>query len=320
MKLLILADDVSAIFPQSDTSLAIARAALARDHEVWWARGDDVVLCNNVTVVRAQRILSSDPDVLPEVDTAVVCPVSDFAAISVRKNPPFDDSYTRLCWLLLPYESQVVISNRASLLLHHHEKMVPFQAVASGHLRPDDLVPTCVTNDAEIACAFTEEVANPSDQWIAKPWLGYAGHDVRKLCGVDAVRAYVISSQYPLMVQPFVPEVVDGDRRVLFVRGEVCGDIMRIPKPGDYISNLAHGGIGELQPMSDATRALCERLGAYLDSAGFDLAGADIIGPYVTEVNVTSPTGVVGITKLGGPDVAPRIVANLEERVQALTV
>lgn len=316
MRILIVADPLEAILPASDTSLDIVCAARDRGHDVAWASGEQLYQDRHQTCVRAQQISACPPKALPVLRALEPAPITAFDAVVVRKNPPFDESYQRLCWLLLPHEHEVVISNPVSRLLHLHEKMVPRMAVAAGFLRPEELIPTCVTDQAEIARAFVE--LHGGETWIVKPWLGYAGHDVRKVCGADAVTTIVASSGKPWLVQPFLPEVVsEGDRRVFFVHGEIAGDIVRLPREGDFISNLAYGGRGELRPMSASTADRCRRLGEYLRSVDIDFAGADVIGDIISEVNVTSPTGIVAFKALGGHAVAPMIVQCIEERVHA---
>lgn len=317
MRVLIIGDPLAVLLPATDTSLAVARAAQVRGHEVWWADAAAVALVGLETIVQASCVASSAPKTIPGAGPVRSRAIDEFDVVLVRKNPPFDEDYVRLCWFLLPYERRVLISNAPSLLLQYHEKMLPSLAYAAGALRHEEILPTCVTNHQDIAQQFV--TTHPAAEWVVKPWLGFGGHEVRRLQDAASVVAMVATSRHPVMLQPFVPAVVHGDRRVLFVGGAVAGDVVRVPRAGDFISNLAHGGIGTLQPMDATTRERCERLGRYLAAQGFDFAGADLIGDYVSEVNVTSPTAVVTLVDLGGPDIAPILIARLEQRRAAMS-
>ncbi len=313
MKILIIADPIENLRPATDTSISLAKEFMARGHTVAWSDVSRLSLVGHVPQVRAADITAVALKTPPQLGPWQSQPLTDFGVILIRKDPPFNEDYVRLCWLLSLYEDRLVISNRASLLLQHHEKMIPFQAVAADILSADELIPTCVSQDPSVVEAFCAE--QTAEAWIVKPWTGFGGHDVTKLPSVEMVLELVRTSAQPLIVQPFMASIAQaGDRRVFYVGGEMLADFVRIPPAGAFISNLASGGRAEFRPMDPATKDRCLRLGRYLRELGFDFAGADVIDGRISEVNVTSPTGVVSLMDLGGPNLAPHIVNRILER------
>ncbi|MBI4238503.1 MAG: hypothetical protein HY696_08835 [Deltaproteobacteria bacterium] len=316
MQILIIGDSLAKLRPQSDTSLALAHAALQRGHAVWWGEAERVVFWERATMTHAVPLTACVSKSLPVVGAETRCAIDQFDLVVIRKDPPFDDSYVRLCWLLLPYEGRVTISNRPSALLTHHEKMIPWLARAAGALRDDEVHPTCVTADAAVARDYV--LAHPAPAWVVKPWLGFGGGAVQQAADAAAVAALVAAASEPQLVQPLLPAVATGgDRRVFLLGGRVVGSLVRIPKPGSIVSNLAAGGRAELRPMDAATQDRCERLARYLHEAQIDFAGADCIAGIVSEVNITSPTGLVALTRIDGEDLVPQWLDLLEGRVWA---
>lgn len=307
MRILIIADELSQLRPKNDTSIALAAESLQRGHQVWWSDSDKVSLRGHAPVVQAAPVRAAVLKVLPQLEAWERYPLTAFDAVLIRKNPPFNEEYIRLCWFLAPYETRLVISNRPSLLVHHHEKMIPIQAVAAGLLRSEEIIPSCVSRDAAMVADFMAEQNAPA--WIMKPWTGYGGHGVRKVDSTAGVIDAVGSSDQLMIVQPFLPTIAtNGDRRIFYIDGEIAADFVRLPQAGGFISNLASGGRAEFRPMDGPTRDRAERLGQFLCTVGFDFAGADLIDGYVSEVNVTSPTGLVSLLDLGGPNLVPRVL------------
>jgi glutathione synthase len=312
LKFLIVADPLSHLKPATDTTLAIVRSSVERKHGVWWATGDDLYLENGKVRVRARRCVNAAPDALPECGQEEDRAVRDFSAVWIRKDPPFDASYVSLCWILGLEESNVPMLNAPSLLLRYHEKLVPFEAVAAGFLKLSDTIPTHI-GDAVTAKKFLQ--AGNYDPAIRKPFLGFAGADVKKF---SLKAGDPLPKQEALeLSQPFLPEISTvGDRRVFFLGGKWIGDFVRLPKQGEIVSNIARGGTAHLVPMNARQKAVTERLGRFLKKSGIVFAGADMIGNRISEVNVTSPTGLRSLESVGGPDLGPKIVAYVERLAQ----
>jgi glutathione synthase len=310
VKLLFVADPVDKLNPAGDSTLAMARAALRRGHEVLWATDQDLTYALDGCLAHVSRFSSGKRDVPATVATGTVR-VRDLQGVFIRKDPPFDESYVRLCWFLSLEEGRVVQFNRASLLMRYHEKLLPLEGLAQGFLAPEDLIPTFIGARTE-ALAYFEK--NGVRQVVTKPFLGFAGRDV-ELQDREAFRQSA-TSQAHAVIQPFAEEVrTKGDRRVIFLDGKVLGHFVRLPAKGGFISNLARGGSAHAEPMSAQEEKLCEKVGKFLQAAGIFFAGADFIGHRVSEINVTSPTGLRALEALHGSDGADAIIESWESKV-----
>lgn len=344
-RVLIVGDSLQLVKTASDTSLALAEAALTRGAEVHWCTPEDVgILGADVVVAKAQRILLAtaselrsapvhSTEALPE---SCLLPLTHYSDVWVRKDPPFDEPYKTLCWILAT-QSAVPVVNPAELLLAHHEKALQLRARAEGVLKDWELIPTCVTSNTVLAKAFVQQYEAAAShltqgqaalKWVVKPWLGHGGYGVEAFEHARDALAYVethtakaarrhgdANSETTWMLQPFLPQVRTlGDRRVFLVAGEILCDFVRIPKEGHIASNLAQGGRPELVPMTDQQRNICERLAEWLSAKGILIAGVDLIDTLVGEINITSPTGLRTFEQLTGQNVATRAVELLFER------
>jgi glutathione synthase len=305
VKLLFVADPLDKLNPAGDSSLVMARAALRRGHEVFWATGSDLTYALDGCLVQASRLQTA-------AEPAKTLRVRDFQGIFIRKDPPFDASYVRLCWLLALEEKRVVQFNPASLLLRYHEKLMPLEGLAQGFFEPSDLIPTFIGARAEALDYFG---AKRVDQVVTKPFLGYAGKDV-ELQDLEAFRQSATTDP-DRVLQPFAAEVrTKGDRRVLFLDGNVLGHFVRLPPKGGFISNLAQGGTAKATPLPPEEVKLAEKVGRFLKAAGIVFAGADFIGSHVSEINITSPTGLKALEALHGDDGGDAIIQAWEKRVR----
>ncbi len=303
MKLLFVADRWERIHATSDTTLAILRTALKRKHKVFWTTGDAVRLEDGRVRARVIPCLTCAEDRLPDTGAEEDRAVVEFDALWIRKDPPFDDSYVSLCWLLCVEENRVLMLNRPSLLLRYHEKMIPFEALAQGFLKPGDLIPTHI-GDAASARAYLER--GGFETAIRKPFFGFGGGKILKF----APQAGEFPAPDELeLTQPFQKEVMAlGDRRLFYLRGKFLGDFVRMPKSGGFVSNLAQGGSASIAPLTVAQRAVVDRLGKFLRKSGIVFAGADLIGRHISEVNITSPTGLRSFAKLTGKDLSEKLI------------
>jgi glutathione synthase len=199
--------------------------------------------------------------------------------------------------------------------MRYHEKLVPLEAWAQGFLEPGDLIPTYI-GPLPGAKALVRE--RGIGQVVTKPFLGFGGsrvvvHEAGAFLGWKPTEA----ETEEMLVQPLEPAVLKrGDRRVFFLEGKIIGDFVRMPAEGSYISNLAQGGKAVAMKLEPAERAALERLGKFLAHAGIDLAGADLIGRKISEVNITSPTGIRSLMSLEGRDISVEILDLLEKRIR----
>jgi len=311
MNFLVVADSVARLKPAGDTTLVIARAARRRGHTVAWCEPSGVRLSGSAVECVAREVESCAEGTLPVLGLETAVAIERYDGVWIRKDPPFDAAYMRFCWLLATAERQVWMANRPSLLVRYHEKLIPLEAVAQGFLGADDVIPT-YSGDPAGAREFAGK--HGRDGTVVKPFLGHGGNDIQRYPAPGLPKG--VEPGPDSLVQPFLPEVLThGDRRVFFLDGECIGHFARIPAPGGFVSNLAQGGTAHASPLTPAEQAVVKKLGAFLKSTGFVLAGADLMGARVSEVNVTSPTGLVSLANLDGGNPGERVLIFAERSV-----
>jgi glutathione synthase len=304
MQFLIIADPLRSLKAKSDTSLALVREALTRAHTVHWCTHEDLTLWNGRIFARVDEINGCAENSLPAIETvSELQPINSYDGVWIRKDPPFDQSYLSLCWLLALEENNVPFINKPSLLLRYHEKMLPLEAVEKGYLRQDEIIPTFLPTGRRLAVPE----GFPEGECVTKPWLGFGGAGVSKLESPKTPEPY-------WFLQPYQKEITrTGDRRIFILNGEVIGSFARLPAEGDIRANLAAGGHGVMRDMSKKESELADRLGDFLKEIGIVFAGADMIGEKISEVNITSPTGFQTFHELGGRRLAPLYLNFVEE-------
>ena len=310
MEFAFVLDPLSELKAYKDTSVAMMRALAKRGHalstleqaDIHWRDGD------TRGVVRPITLRADEHDWYKSGD-ASVRPLESFAAVLMRKDPPFDLEYVYSTYLLEAAETRGArVFNKPRALRDYNEKM----AIARF---ADFVVPTLVTRDPALLHAFVDEHRDT----ILKPLDGMGGTSVFRVRRDDPNRNVIVETvghhgASTVMAQRFIPEIVDGDKRVIVIAGEPVPHVLaRIPKPGETRGNLAAGGRGVARPISPRDREIAEKVGAKLWAEGMLVVGLDVIGDYLTEVNVTSPTGFVEITAQTGFDVAGRFADALIE-------
>ena len=283
-----------------DSSIAMMRAVAARGHRayavmqpaIYWRDGTTRAVAQALTLSPDNHDWYSAAD--PE-DRAL----RDFAAVVMRKDPPFDMEYVYSTYLLEAAEREGArVFNRPRAIRDYNEKL----AIAAFR---EFTAPTLVTRDMAMVGAFIDEHRDV----IVKPLDGMGGTSVFRVRHDDVNRNVILETVSHLgarsvMAQRFIPEIRDGDKRILLIGGEVVPySLARIPRPGETRGNLAAGGVGVAQPLSARDREIGEALAKPLAAAGLLVVGIDVIGAYLTEVNVTSPTCFVEITEQSGFDV-----------------
>jgi glutathione synthase len=291
-----------------DTSVAMMRALAARGHRVFACEQSDIYWRDGSTCATTRPLALSDDDhhwytAGDGEDRAL----RDFAAVLMRKDPPFDMEYVYSTYLLEAAEREGArVFNRPRGIRDYNEKM----AIAEFG---EFIVPTLVTRDASRIGEFIDEHRDT----IVKPLDGMGGASVFRVRESDPNRNVIVETVSLLgartvMAQRFIPEIAEGDKRILLIAGEVVPfSLARIPKPGETRGNLAVGGRGVAQPLSPRDREIGEALAGPLWRAGLLVVGIDVIGPYLTEVNVTSPTCFVEIGEQSGFDVGGLFAASL---------
>ncbi|HMX09872.1 MAG TPA: glutathione synthase [Burkholderiaceae bacterium] len=317
MDLLFVADPIETFKTYKDSTFAMMREAARRGHRLHvceprglvWVRGSRVVARSARTLILTGREEADWYEVVATQELAL----ADADAVLMRKDPPFDAEFIYATHLLQQAEREGArVFNRPQALREHPEKLAILEF-------PQFIAPTLVTRSAEAIRAFHAEQGDI----ILKPLDGMGGMGIFRV-GPDGLNLGSIietlnqGGATTVMVQRYLPEIVQGDKRVLLIGGvPVPYCLARIPQGSEIRGNLAAGGKGVAQPLSDADRAIAEALGPILAARGLLLVGLDVIGSCLTEINVTSPTCFQEITDQTGCDVAALFIDALEAALAA---
>ena len=311
MRLAFIVDPLDHLKPAKDSSIAMMRAAQAAGHAVWTIQLPTLhwdALHGVCAEAVHLELLPDDAEWHVELIRHTV-PLREFAAVVMRKDPPFDLEYVTATWLLERAEAEGArVFNRPRALRDHSEKL---SILEFAHLA----APTLVARDAARLQAFIEREGDT----VLKPLDGMGGSQIFRVRQDDPNRNVIIETltlngQRTIMAQRFLPAIAEGDKRILLIGGEVVPYCLaRIPKAGETRGNLAVGGRGEARPLSASDRAIANELAPVLAARGLLLVGLDVIGDKITEINVTSPTCMVEIAAQTGFDAATMFVAALEK-------
>jgi len=315
MKLLFVADPLESFKIHKDTTFAMMREAQRRGHTVAACEPQDVLWQRGACVTAHVRDirLTGGTETWFEVTQSRAVALKDFDAVLMRKDPPFDSEYFYATHLLQQAERDGArVFNTPAALRDHPEKLAIMEF-------PQFIGPTLVTRDEADIQRFHAEHGDI----ILKPLDGMGGMGIFRV-GPDGLNLGSITETLnrhgaqSLMVQKFLPEIAQGDKRVLVIGGKpVPFCLARIPQGSEIRGNLAAGGKGVARPISGRDREIAETLGPILHARGLLLVGLDVIGDCLTEINVTSPTCFQEITDQTGFDVAAMFVDALEAAVGA---
>jgi glutathione synthase len=311
MDLLFVADPIESFKTYKDSTFAMMREAARRGHAIWaceqrqlvWQRG------GRVTAAGTRRIaLTGHADDWFRVEATRDLTLADTGAVLMRKDPPFDSEYFYATHLLQQAEREGArVFNKPAALRDHPEKLAILEF-------PQFIGPTLVTRDPAAVRAFHAEQRDI----ILKPLDGMGGMGIFRV-GPDGLNLGSIvetlnqQGAVTMMVQKYLPEIAQGDKRILVIGGEpVPYSLARIPQGSEIRGNLAAGGKGVAQPLSARDREIAGTLGPILAARGLLLIGLDVIGDSLTEINVTSPTCFQEIADQAGFDVAKMFVDALE--------
>lgn len=315
MRIVVLMDPIETVQVDADTSFALMLAAQERGHRVDHALITDLFLDDWRLGARVREaVMRRDP--LPPI---VLGPYEDVwldecDAVLVRKDPPFDSNYLWGCHLLEHLRGKTLVLNDARALRDANEKLY------ATHF-PQHMPRTLVSNDKKRIRRFLEKVGGRA---VLKPLSGAGGESVFLMqegdLNVNAIVETVTQNGARVaMAQEFLPEVVQGDKRILLLDGEPLGAILRVPQRGDVRSNIHVGGTVERAELDARDRAIVADVGPRCRADGLAFVGLDVIGGKLTEVNVTSPTGIQQMERLGGGagTLSAKVIAWIEERVGA---
>ena len=312
VRLGVVMDPIGSIKPYKDSTFAMLLAAQARGWEVRYMELADLYLHDGLALARHRGLQVTDRerdwyDFGDEAEGRL----GDLDVVLMRKDPPFDTEYIYATYLLeLAAEAGAMVVNRPQALRDTNEKL------AIGRF-PQCAPPTLVTRAAARLRAFASEHGDV----ILKPLHGMGGTSVFRLRPGDPNLSVVIEtltahgSEYA-MAQRYIPEIAAGDKRILLVDGEpVPYALARVPAPGETRGNLAAGATGRGVPLSERDRWICAEVGPWLREQGLLFVGLDVIGDYLTEINVTSPTCIRELDAQYGLDIAGQLLDCIERRL-----
>jgi len=326
MQILIIADPYQATNTASDTGYAFAEEASRRGHFVWWAEPQHLIYHESVPAVFAQSLnFTSHGTVGKLSEEKLFFKCAQFDSIWIRKEPPLNPLYVSMCWVLKSLEKKCLIANTPSALLNFHEKNIPFMAYQDGFLKKEEIISSYLFFDINTFNLWKSEFEKEHDHlertWIFKPWRGHGGRGVHKINSFEKLPILLAASEYQdgFILQEYISEIEQqGDRRVFVFDGKVCGDFVRLPQEGSFLSNLAQGGRSDNRIMNEKEKDVSEKIARYLQKNGIMFAGLDLINGRLNEVNITSPTGVRPLKEIRGIDLSARYVDWVEEKVKAL--
>jgi glutathione synthase len=310
MKIAFIVDPLDGFNLKKDTTYAIMREAAARGHALYAMQQDDLAWHKQAVIGHAAQLhLTGEVPSWYRLDAPADTPLEQFDVVLMRKDPPFDMEYVYSTYLLEIAEKRGArVFNRPQAIRDHNEKM----AIARF---AQFTAPTLVTRRAGLLRGFLAEHADI----ILKPLDGMGGTSIFRVRADDPNISVIIETLTgnglrTIMAQRYLPEIRDGDKRVLVIGGEpVPWCLARIPLAGETRGNLAAGGTGVARELTKRDREIAETLGPQLMAAGLLLVGLDVIGDCLTEVNVTSPTCFQEITQQSGFNVASMLLNKLEK-------
>ncbi len=306
-------DPIEAVNINGDSTFALMLEAVVRGHQLFhyspdqlsYVEGDIVATARPITV---QKVLGAH---YTAGDRVRINLKTDVDVVLLRQDPPFDLAYITTTHLLEMIQPETLVVNDPASVRNAPEKLF---VTKFRELMP----PTLITRSRAEVARFREQHKDV----VIKPLYGNAGTAVFFMSETDPnatalQEMFEVSDRAPYMVQKFLPQVSEGDKRIVLVDGEVAGAINRLPKSGEIRSNLAAGGVAAETVLSSRDKEICACIGPDLKRMGLVFVGIDVIAGHLTEINVTSPTGIVAIDTFSGGNTAGRIWDAIARRTKA---
>jgi len=309
LKVAIQMDPIGAIDINADSTFRIAEEAQARGHSLFYYTPDQLAFREGQVIARGQDLTVSRNigghaalGAMKEVN------LRDFDVVWLRQDPPFDMGYITTTHILGMVHPETLVVNDPFWVRNYPEKLLVLNF-------PELTPPTMIARDLEMLKAFRDAHGDV----ILKPLYGNGGAGVFKLAAGDSNLASLHElfsgiNREPLIMQKFLPDVRKGDKRVILVDGEPVGAINRVPAAGETRSNMHVGGRPEKVALTDRDREICAAIGPLLREKGQIFVGIDVIGDWLTEINVTSPTGLQELERFDGTNVTAKIWEAIEAR------
>jgi len=297
----------------ADSTFALMLEAKRRGHRLWFYTPDRLSLEGRRLFARAARIdVWDEPGRYYELGAQCEIDLAACDVVLLRQDPPFDLAYITSTHFLEQVQARTLVVNDPANVRNAPEKLFVMNF-------SDLMPPTLLTRDKSAIERFRAE----HGEIVMKPLYGHGGASVFKVARKDQnfgslFDLFQATLREPWVVQRFLPQVAQGDKRILLVDGEPLGAINRVPAEDDIRSNMARGGAAVSTELTDREREICARLGPELRKRGLLFVGIDVIDGWLTEINVTSPTGLRALKRIGGPDLAPPIFDAIEARLAHL--
>jgi glutathione synthase len=302
-------DPIARINIRGDSTFALLLEAQKRGHALSYYTPDKLSLKGDEVVAPVQALSVRDEVgnhfTLGEPKRALL---SAFDVILLRQDPPFDLAYITSTHLLERLHPKTLVVNDPAAVRNAPEKLFVMDF-------PQMMPPTLISRDLDEINAFRNEYGAV----VMKPLHGHGGAAVFRIMPQDMnfgslFDMFSVTFKEPWVIQRFLPEVKHGDKRIILVNGEFAGAVNRVPAADDLRSNMVRGGAAKATELSKREQEICETLGPHLRERGLLFVGIDVIDGFLTEINVTSPTGIRAIAGLGGPDVAAKIWDVIEKK------
>ncbi len=302
-------DPIERINIRVDSTFALLLEAQRRAHPLSYYTPDRLALADGKVSAAVRPLTVRDtPGDHFTLGEPRVTDLSTFDVVLLRQDPPFDLAYISTTHMLERIHQKTLVVNDPAHVRNAPEKVFVTEF-------PELMPPTLITRDLDAIKAFRAEHGDI----VMKPLYGKGGEAVFRLAREDLnfgslYDLFASMLREPWVVQKFLPAVKDGDKRIILVDGEFAGAVNRVPAPDDLRSNMVRGGVPKATDLTAREREICARLGPALRERGLLFVGIDVIDGFLTEINVTSPTGVRAMKTLGGPDVAALIWDKIEEK------
>jgi glutathione synthase len=304
-------DPIETINPVGDSSFALMLEAQARGHENFYFTPNSLALSDAVltALVAPVEVFDKPKGEHFRLGTAERMDLRDFDVVHLRQDPPFDMHYITTTHLLERIHPETLVVNDPVSVRNAPEKILVTEF-------PELMPPTLITRDRGEINAFRKTHGNI----IVKPLYGNGGAGVFFITEgdqnlVSLIELFEQSFREPFIVQKYLPAVRRGDKRIILVDGEAVAAINRVPAENEARSNMHVGGRAEPSELTGREREICAAIGPTLREKGLIFVGIDIIGDYLTEINVTSPTGIREVKRFGGPDIAVLIWDAIEKKL-----
>jgi glutathione synthase len=302
LKVAVQMDPIARINIRGDSTFALLLEAQKRGHALSYYTPEKLSLKGEQLVASVQPLTVRDQDDDHfTVGESHRVDLESFDVILLRQDPPFDLAYITTTHFLERIHPKTLVVNNPASVRNAPEKIFVMEFA-------DLMPPTLISRDKDEINAFRAEQGDV----VMKPLYGHGGAAVFRITPNDMnfgslYDMFSVTFREPWVIQRFLPEVKHGDKRIILVDGEFAGAVNRVPAPDDLRSNMVRGGAAQSTDLSPREREICERLKPALRERGLLFVGIDVIDGHLTEINVTSPTGIRAIARLGGPDVAAKI-------------